>query len=372
MLRAGVVNTLREGSAGAERTLQMLRAVTREMAPGGNFPLEDFLYSERSWELIRDTYREYCTDPSFVDYFWTVRIMFKPLWTLASVARSLIPVRMLHSASTGYAGFLGRSARHTQHTVCPVGARHLHQGTAIDLLKSESICDNRNVFQRDPTELSYFRQMWIRLFRMDGALLLCGGRPDHRAVRNQPPAPGARRRRPGAHVQRPNGIQLARFAPMRDERPAQVPPVLCLIGRVVPIKDVKTFIRAMRRVVNQMPQAEGWIAGPADEDASYAQECENLVRSLGLENHVKFLGFQKVEDLMPKIGLIVLSSISEALPLVILEGYAAGVPTVSTDVGSCRQLIEGLGEEDRALGSRAAAWWALPTRRRWQTPPSPC
>ena len=138
---------------------------------------------------------------------------------------------------------------------------------------------------------------------------------------------------------------------MRDKRPAQVPPVLCLIGRVVPIKDVKTFIRAMRRVVNQMPQAEGWIAGPTDEDASYAQECENLVRSLGLENHVKFLGFQKVEDLMPKIGMIVLSSISEALPLVILEGYAAGVPTVSTDVGSCRQLIEGLGEEDRALGS---------------------
>ena len=58
-----------------------------------------------------------------------------------------------------------------------------------------------------------------------------------------------------------------------------------------------------------------------------------------------------VEDLMPRIGLVVLSSISEALPLVILEGYAAGVPTVSTDVGSCRQLIEGLDEPDRALGA---------------------
>ena len=54
---------------------------------------------------------------------------------------------------------------------------------------------------------------------------------------------------------------------------------------------------------------------------------------------------------MPQIGLVVLSSISEALPLVILEGYAAGVPTVSTDVGSCRQLVEGLDDEDRALGS---------------------
>ena len=57
---------------------------------------------------------------------------------------------------------------------------------------------------------------------------------------------------------------------------------------------------------------------------------------------------------MPKIGLIILSSISEALPLVILEGYAAGVPAISTDVGSCRQLIEGLEPEDKALGHSGA------------------
>ena len=69
---------------------------------------------------------------------------------------------------------------------------------------------------------------------------------------------------------------------------------------------------------------------------------------------MKFLGFQKVDDLMPRIGLTILSSISEALPLVILEGYAAGVPTISTDVGSCRQLIEGLEPEDRALGPSGA------------------
>jgi len=130
--------------------------------------------------------------------------------------------------------------------------------------------------------------------------------------------------------------------------------VLCLIGRVVPIKDIKTFIRAMRRVVNQMPAAEGWVAGPEDEDPAYAEECRDLVRSLGLEANVRFLGFQKIDDLMPKIGLLILSSISEALPLVILEGYAAGVPTVSTDVGSCRQLIEGLDDEDRAIGVSGA------------------
>jgi ABC-type sugar transport system permease subunit len=53
---------------------------------------------------------------------------------------------------------------------------------------------------------------------------------------------------------------------------------------------------------------------------------------MGLGNNVKFLGFQKIPDLLPKIGLVVLSSISEALPLVLLEGYAAGVPGISTGI----------------------------------------
>jgi hypothetical protein len=39
------------------------------------------------WELIQDSYRRHCTDPSFVDFFWTVRIMLQPLWLLARIAR---------------------------------------------------------------------------------------------------------------------------------------------------------------------------------------------------------------------------------------------------------------------------------------------
>jgi glycosyltransferase involved in cell wall biosynthesis len=54
---------------------------------------------------------------------------------------------------------------------------------------------------------------------------------------------------------------------------------------------------------------------------------------------------------LPKVGALILSSISEALPLVVLEGYAAGVPSISTDVGSCRQLIYGFGPDDEALGA---------------------
>jgi glycosyltransferase involved in cell wall biosynthesis len=129
-----------------------------------------------------------------------------------------------------------------------------------------------------------------------------------------------------------------------------VPQVLCLIGRVVPIKDIKTFIRSMVMVTKVLPQAQAWIAGPEEEAPEYAQECKDLAAQLGLSDQVKFLGFQKLTELLPKVGLVVLSSISEALPLVILEGYAAGVPAVCTDVGSCKQLVLGLPGEDAALG----------------------
>ena len=141
------------------------------------------------------------------------------------------------------------------------------------------------------------------------------------------------------------------MAKLRELRPSSPPQVLCLIGRVVPIKDIKTFIRAMHTVIKLLPEAQGWIAGPEDEDPAYAAECRRVAASLGLQDKVKFLGFQNIADLMPKIGLIVLSSISEAQPLVLLEGWAAGVPAVCTDVGSCRQLIYGLDDEDKALGA---------------------
>lgn len=342
------------GTPHAEAMLAF-KEVAHAMMPGGKLTLDDFLHSERSWEIVCDRYRNFCTDPSFVDFFWTVRIMHTPLWTLAKVADSLLKVRVLHTISTGYAGFLGALIHQTRGTPLILSEHGIYtKERKIDLFKSEWIRDNRNVFQRDPSELSYFRQMWIHFFEWLGRFCYDAADPIIALYEQN----RLRQIDDGAQPERtksiPNGINLRRFAPLRAARPEKVPPVLCLIGRVVPIKDIKTFIRAMRSVVNQLPEAEGWIAGPEDEDSGYAQECRNLVHSLGLQDKVRFLGFQKVDDLMPKIGLTVLSSISEALPLVILEGYAAGVPSISTDVGSCRQLIEGLAPEDRALGASGA------------------
>jgi glycosyltransferase involved in cell wall biosynthesis len=314
-----------------------------------------FLYSRTAWDFIRHNYREHCTDPSFIDYFWTIRAMHEPIWVMAKIAANLLPVRAFHTISTGYAGFLGALLRHRTGKPLILSEHGIYtKERKIDLYQSQWIGDNRNVFEKDPTEVSYFRDLWMRFYTSLGRL--CYHQADIITALYE--ANRARQMLDGAPAERtrviPNGIDLARFQPVRAKRPALPPPILCLIGRVVSIKDVKTFIRMMRSVVNRIPEAEAWIAGPEDEDPAYAEECHNLCESLGLTDKVKFLGFQKVEVVLEKVGLVVLSSISEALPLVLLEGYAAGVPALTTDVGSCRQLIYGLTPEDQALGASGA------------------
>jgi glycosyltransferase involved in cell wall biosynthesis len=331
---------------------KMFGKVIPELATNRSAGLESFLYSHESWAFIRDAYHEYCTDPSFVDYFWTVRSMHAPVWMLAEVAERFIPVRAYHAVSTGYAGLLGSLLKEKHGRPLILSEHGIYtKERKIDLFQAIWIKDNRDVFQRDPSEVSYFRQMWIRFFQALGKR--CYDSADHIVALYE--ANRLRQIEDGAPAERtrniPNGVNVARFVPLRAQRPPSPPPILCLIGRVVPIKDVKTYIRAMRTLVNRIPEAQGWIAGPEDEAPEYLKECRELAEGLGLGDNVRFLGFQLVTELLPKIGLVVLSSISEGLPLVLLEGFAAGVPAVTTDVGSCRQLVYGLDEEDQALGA---------------------
>lgn len=330
----------------------MFAELMNEAGPDGKLSHESFLYSQESWNYIKDSYRRRSTDPSFVDYFWTIRTIHTPFWRMREVALRCPRARVYHAISTGYAGILGVLLKHRYKRPFMLSEHGIYvKERKIDLYQAQWLKDNRSVFEKDPSRVSYFRQLWIRFFEHLGYVTYQAA-DDIIALYE---ANRQRQLQDGAPEERttnvPNGIDVARFAPLRTLRPEKIPQVLCLIGRVVPIKDIKTFIRAMRTVTNHLPDAEAWIAGPEDESPAYAQECRELAQQLGLSDKVKFLGFQKLTDLLSKVGVVVLSSISEALPLVILEGYAAGVPTLSTDVGSCRQLVYGLPGEDAELGA---------------------
>ena len=318
--------------------------------------VDDFLYSESSWDYITEQYQKNCADSSFKDYFWTIRAMHKPLFNLFDIARNAPKAKMYHTISTGYAGLTGMLLRYmwrkplmlTEHGIYTKERR-------IDLYQVGWIKEvEPHVLTGLNENMSYLRQLWISFFEGLGRLTYSAADPIitlYEANRTKQIEYGAN---PDRCYVIPNGIRLERFIPLRDKRPQKVPPILGLIGRVVPIKDIKTYIRTISGVCKKIPEAEGWIIGPEDEDEKYANECHSLVASLGMQNKVKFLGFQNIDDILPQLGLMTLSSISEGQPLVILEGYAAGLPTLSTDVGSCRELVEGRAGEDAALGKAGA------------------
>ncbi len=329
---------------------KMTKAFSR-LGSASDISHEDFLYSEASWEYITRQYRERCTEPSFVAYFWAIRAMHAPLFVLADIAAGLPPVRAVHAISTGYAGLLGAMIRLRRNIPFVLTEHGIYtKERKIDLAQATWIQDhNDDVCNTLHDEMGYIRGLWI--YEQIGRMAYAQASPIvslYEGNRLRQIADGAAAEKTRVIT---NGIDLQRYRVAFEKRGEKIPPVLGLIGRVVPIKDIKTFVRTLRMLVNERPDAEGWIAGPEDEDPSYVNECKELALSLGLQNRVKFMGFQNVLEILPQLGLMVLTSISEALPLVVLEAFASGVPCIATDVGSCRELIEGNSEEDRALGA---------------------
>ena len=315
---------------------------------------EDFLYSEEAWKYILEGYKEFSTDPSFVDYFWTVRTMHAPIFMLDKIARNVPDSRFLHTISTGYAGFLGALISLRSKRKLLISEHGIYtKERKIDLYQADWITDHPGIFSGGGinSDIGYLRQLWIHFF--EGLGRVAYESADQIIALYE----GNRSRQldAGADVKKtsviPNGIQVERFLPAREARSEKIPMVAGLVGRVVSIKDIKTFIRAMHIVCASIPEAEGWIIGPDSEDEDYANECKSLAINMGIGDKIKFLGMQNVVEIFPKIGVNVLTSISEALPLVVLEGYACGIPAITTDVGACSELIFGSSEEDKLLGA---------------------
>jgi len=315
--------------------------------------LSDFLYSRQSWQVLQNTYLQHSTDPSFIDFFWTYRTIYQPLFKMSSIIKRLPEAKMVHSVSTGYAGFLASVIsllRQIPYLLTEHGIYTKERN--IDLSQATWIEDpDTSSSSQLQYKMSYVRKMWMRFFQQLGRISYDNADKIISLYENNQ----LRQIRDGAEQQRtqviPNGIDIDHFRKAREEHPKEPLPVAALIGRVVPIKDIKTFIRAIKQASARTPELQGWIVGPVDESPEYVDDCKLLVSSLGLEKQIKFTGMQNLLDILPQVGLVVLTSISEAQPLVLLEAMAAGVPVVASDVGSCAAIIHGGDAQDKALGS---------------------
>ncbi|MFL5307453.1 MAG: GT4 family glycosyltransferase PelF [Polyangia bacterium] len=330
--------SMRAGTAPAPDVVDTLLSLDGD----DGLSLYEFLHDDRVFAELCAEYDAHHEETSFIDYFWTLRTMHVPLFKVAAIARSLPRFRALHAVSTGYAGALGALVHRSTGTRLILTEHGIYtKERTIDLAHAAWINDGPGHVSQ--AGFGSLRRLWIQFFEALGRMAYAAADPIvslYEGNRTRQIADGADADRTAVV---PNGIDVQRFAAVRREDRQAPPPVIGLIGRIVPIKDIKTFIRAMREVVAAVPNAEAWIVGPEEEDTRYAQECRALATTLGLDGAVRFLGYRPAEEVLPEMGVAVLTSISEALPLFVLEAFAAGVPVVATDVGSCRELIEGHG-----------------------------
>jgi glycosyltransferase involved in cell wall biosynthesis len=113
--------------------------------------------------------------------------------------------------------------------------------------------------------------------------------------------------------------------------------LVCAIGNLYPVKGHCHLIRAIARLVDQHPGIRLVIAGRGHEQAA----LEQLIAELGVEQNVTLLGFRDdVKSILLASDLFTMPSLSEGLPLSLLEAMAAKRPVVVSDVGGMPQVIK--------------------------------
>ncbi len=137
-----------------------------------------------------------------------------------------------------------------------------------------------------------------------------------------------------------NGIDLSRFlaadgAGLRAELRAAARPVIVCISRLTPDKGVDVLIRALARVGRD---ALLLLVGDGFEEAKYRA----LAASLGLQDHVRFLGLRNdVERVLAAADVVVTPSLwDEAFGLCVVEAMATGRPVVVTRAGAMPEIVD--------------------------------
>lgn len=292
-----------------------------------NFSIDDLLMGADFLKIVQEYYDEYFPQIVFSDFLWTMRSIYLPMFLMLKT--NLPKADVYHCVATGYAGILGAMANRVY------GSKLLISEHGIYTREREEEILKANWVK------GIYKNIWIDQFKKmskvayDKATIVTS--LYDRAQKLQIEL--------GCKEEKikitPNGIDIKRFENISERRPEDkgffnIGAVL----RVTPIKDIKTMIQAFAFAKERQNNLKLWIMGPTNEDEEYADECYELVDALGVKD-VIFTGRINVTDFLGRMNCTILTSISEGQPLTILEGFAAHLPVIATDVGNCRELIYG-------------------------------
>ena len=130
----------------------------------------------------------------------------------------------------------------------------------------------------------------------------------------------------------PLGVDLRRWPALAPRRRKSACAQLIHVASINRVKDQATLLRALAILAKERVEFQLNLVGV---DTLHG-ELQALASELGLHRHIRLLGFKTQRELRPIMeaaDLLVMSSLHEAGPLVLLEAAVAGVPTVGTAVG---------------------------------------
>jgi len=144
---------------------------------------------------------------------------------------------------------------------------------------------------------------------------------------------------PAARIQViPNGVDLDTFRPPPREAVRAGRPRVAFVGRLLFNKGPQYLVAAAPLVLARHPTTEFVIIG----DGPLRPRLEHTIARQGLSHAFRFLGTRRdVPALLadPTLSLLVRPSLSEGLPLTVLEAMACGLPVVATPVGGTAEVV---------------------------------
>jgi len=109
-----------------------------------------------------------------------------------------------------------------------------------------------------------------------------------------------------------------------------------VIARFAPIKGHRIFLDAVPKILNVLPRTHFVFVG----DGELRERLKNQAERLRIAHAVHFVGYRRdLPKIYASLDLVVLPSLNEGLPTVLIEAIAAGCYAVATDVGSVGDLI---------------------------------